>query len=254
MLRRHLLSTNGGSNWVALAARSQQQAGEHAWLLPQYMRQGGRMGTQISDLKIDPFDSDRAVYGTGSGVFMTGNLRAAQQAGASVDWQFVVRHLELATASELTSPSEGATLVAAMNNVAGAGWDDIEKAPNTGLFTPSGETNRSVDHAELSPVVVVRTSDQAATGGYVSLNRAISWRPFGPSAPATRAPNGDHLGAGRVAVSAKGGFVGLGSGQAACDVVDELRQDLEDVARVAWQRHEPGACGRPGHRRRLLCA
>lgn len=115
MLRRHLLSTNGGSNWVALAARSQQQAGEHAWLLPQYMRQGGRMGTQISDLKIDPFDSDRAVYGTGFGVFMTGNLRAAQQAGASVDWQFVVRHLELATASELTSPSEGATLVAAMN-------------------------------------------------------------------------------------------------------------------------------------------
>jgi hypothetical protein len=201
------LSTDGGAGWTPLAARSNQHAGEHGGVLPHYMQGSGRMGSLISDLKIDPFDSDRAVYGTGFGVFMSENLRAAQQPGGSVDWRFAVRGIELADVVEAKSPSKGAPLQVALSKVSGAAWDALDKTPGAGLFAPGAQTSRSLDLAELNPRMMARTSDQAGSGGHVSSDAGVTWQPFGPGPRVTKAPNGDQLGAGRVAVSAKGGFL-----------------------------------------------
>jgi hypothetical protein len=201
------LSTDDGARWTGLAARSKHQVGPYAWALSQHVRGADRMGAPISDLKIDPFNGDRAVYGTGHGLYLTDNLRAVQQPGGTVTWTFAVDGLEQTVPVEIRSPAAGASLLAAMNEVSGAAWDNLQKPPRAGLFLPHGESTRSVDHAELQPAIVVRVSDQAPTGGYISVDGAITWRPFGPTERETKSPKGDYLTAGHIAISAKGNFM-----------------------------------------------
>lgn len=193
------VSADDGASWTALGARSRHDASPYPWLVD-FTRGQDKMGHWISDLKIDPFDGNRALYGTGFGVWMTRELGAVHK-GATVPWDFAVAKLEETAALEVKSPSGGATLLAAMGDVSGAAWDDVAKTPRAGLFTPTHETNRSVDFAALNPAIVARTSDAPATGGYWSPDGGASWRPFGPSPrPANSRPTG------RIAVSAKGGF------------------------------------------------
>ncbi|MBV8380383.1 MAG: hypothetical protein JO369_06425 [Paucibacter sp.] len=191
------LSTDDGRNWTALGAHSRHDAKPYPWLVD-YMQGKDRMGHWLADVKFDPFDAERAVYGTGYGLWMSRNLGAALQ-GGTVDWDFTVANFEETATLDIKSPSGGATLLAAMGDVSGAAWDDVAKTPSTGLFRPSYQTNRSVDFAQARPAIVARTADQAATGGYVSLDGAVSWKPFGASsARDARKP------AGHVAVSAGG--------------------------------------------------
>jgi hypothetical protein len=157
------------------------------------------MGHWMADLKIDPFNSERAIYGTGYGLWITPGLSEALKPGGVVSWDFAVANLEETAALEIKSPSGGATLLAAMGDVSGGAWDDLGKTPSAGLFAPSKESNRSVDFAELKPAIIARTSDQAANGGYWSPDGGVSWRAFGPSPREKGA-------CGKIAVSAKGGF------------------------------------------------
>jgi hypothetical protein len=188
------VSTDDGAHWQPLGARSRHDASRYPWLV-NFMRGQDRMGHWIADVKIDPHDGERAVYGTGYGLWMTANLGAE-----TVNWDFTVANFEETATPEVRSPSGGATLLAAMSDVGGAAWDDTAKTPKAGLFAPTTESNRGVDVAELKPAIIARTSDAAATGGYVSADGGVSWRPFGAS---TRAAKGD---SGRIAVSAGGGF------------------------------------------------
>lgn len=209
------LSTDAGSTWTPLGKRSRHDTSSHPWLAS-YMRGEDRMGHWISDLKLDPQDGRRMVYGTGYGLWMTEALDAPQ-----VPWAFTVANLEETAPLEVRSPSGGATLLAAMGDVGGGAWDRLDRTPVVGLFAPTSETNRSVDVAELNPGIIARTADQAPTGGYWSSNGGASWRPFGPSARAARRPDGGHADAGTIAVSAKGGFfVWAPAGQAALQSSD----------------------------------
>lgn len=187
------LSDDDGKTWTALGARSRHDASRHPWLAD-YTRGQDRMGHWIADVKLDPTQPGRAVYGTGYGLWMTAELGAG-----TVNWDFAVNNLEETAALDLKSPSGGATLLAAMGDVSGGAWDDLGKGPDAGLFRPNNETNRSVDVAELNPAVMARVCD-SGSGGYVSTNGGVSWRPFGPSPRPARSE------AGRIAVSAKGGF------------------------------------------------
>jgi photosystem II stability/assembly factor-like uncharacterized protein len=173
--------------------------------LASFMRGEDKMGYSISDVKIDPFNSERAIYGTGYGLWSTHNLGAAQKGGV-VAWDFSVTNLEASNVIDLKSPSGGAALLGTITDRAGGAWDDLSKTPNAGVFKPTGETNRSVDFAYLNPAVVARTSEAATTGGYCSLDGGASWRPFGSSPRKAKTPEGGDLSVGRIAVSALGGF------------------------------------------------
>ena len=200
------VSSDDGAHWTALGERSRHDASTHPWLA-NYTRGQDKMGHWIADVKLDPFNGDRALYGTGFGLWMTQQLGAAQRDGGVVNWDFAVANLEETATLEIRSPSGGATLLAAMGDVAGGAWDDLAKAPNVGLFAPNSQTNRSVDFAELNPGVIARTSDSASTGGYWSSDGSVSWRAFGPSPRVPKTAQGGHGPAGRIAVSAKGGFL-----------------------------------------------
>jgi photosystem II stability/assembly factor-like uncharacterized protein len=190
------LSEDDGKTWRGLGANSHHNNAPYPWLV-NYMSGHGHMshsmGHWIADAKLDPHNPERAIYGTGYGLWISRQLSAPR-----VEWDFTVAGFEETATLDVKSPSGGATLLAAMGDVSGAAWDDISKTPQAGLFAPTNETNRSVDFAQDRPAVLARTSDHAATGGYVSVDGGVSWRPFGPSA---RKPKSD---TGTLAVSAKG--------------------------------------------------
>ena len=196
------VSADDGLHWTPLGARSHHDATPYPWLV-NYMKGQDRMGHWLADVKIDPFDGESALYGTGYGLWMTHNLGAAEK-GAPVAWDFTVANLEETATLQIRSPSGGATLLAAMGDVSGAAWDDIGRTPRAGLFAPEYQTNRSVDFAQLKPAILARTADQAETGGFWSPDGGASWRPFGPSPRVTKSADGKHLDAGHIAVSANG--------------------------------------------------
>ena len=202
------VSSDDGAHWTSVGAHSRHDAKPYPWLV-NYMQGKDQMGHWLADVKIDPFDGETAVYGTGYGLWMTHNLGAAEK-GAPVDWDFTVANFEETATLQVRSPSGGATLLAAMGDVSGAAWDDIGKTPRAGLFAPEYETNRSVDFAQLKPAIVARGVDQRAKGGawspggYWSADGGASWRPFWPGARKTDAPDNSHVETGSIAVSAGG--------------------------------------------------
>lgn len=199
------LSLDAGQSWTPLGEQSRHDGSAYPWLADQ-LRRSGRVGWWISDLKIDPFDSAHQLYGTGYGLWETRNLGQGS-ASSPVTWQFSVAGMELASASEIRSPSGGVSLLAATSFVTGgAAWDQLEATPNAGLFTPRGEGAVSVDYAETAPAIIARTCQisEDNTGGRISLDGGATWRGFSaePEQPGAEAPRG-----GRIAVSAKGGFM-----------------------------------------------
>ena len=196
------VSTDDGAHWTSVGARSHHDASAYPWLV-NYMRGEDKMGHWLADVKLDPFDGNRAIYGTGYGLWLTANLDAALR-GGTVHWDFAVANLEETATLEIRSPSGGATLLGAMGDVSGAAWDDVAKTPRNGLFAPSNQTNRSVDFAQLRPAIIARTADQAPTGGWWSADGSVTWHPFGASTRTTKSATGGYLNAGTIAVSAGG--------------------------------------------------
>lgn len=192
------LSTDGGAHWAALSGRSMHETKSHPWLAARTNGTVG-MGHQIADAKFDPADAERLLYGNQHGVWSTANLGAAQRDGDRLEWRFDVAGIEQAPALSLLSPSGGVVLFGAMGDGLGGGaWEDITKAPDTGLFRPCRETCRSVDSAWQAAGIVARTID-GGTGGAVSIDGGASWVPFGAQGHVKDARGG------HVAVSAKGG-------------------------------------------------
>jgi photosystem II stability/assembly factor-like uncharacterized protein len=196
------LSLDSGQSWQPLADRSRHNDAPYPWLVHQ-RKLSGRMGFWIADLKIDPFDSSRLLYGTAYGLWETRNLAAAQK-DEHVLWEFSAKGMELTSPGEIRSPSGGVALLAALGGLAGgAAWEQVDAAPNAGLFMPRNEGTSSVDYAEGAPAIIARTCESDA-GGRVSTDGGVQWRAFGglPRTAGLPSPRG-----GRIAVSAGGGFM-----------------------------------------------
>jgi photosystem II stability/assembly factor-like uncharacterized protein len=194
-------SKDGGAHWTALGPQSRHDAAPYPWLVS-YMGGQDRMGHWISDVKLNPFNPDELIYGTGYGLWMSENLSAAGS-GKPVLFDFAVRDLEETATTQMTSPLGGVTLLAAFGDVAGAAWDDVTKGPKAGLFVPTSETNTSVDYGGLATDFVVRVADKAPTHAFYSLDSGASWRLM-PSTPyVQRDEKGNWHGPGIIAVSAQ---------------------------------------------------
>jgi len=231
------MSTDDGAHWTSVGKRSHHEAGAWPWLV-NYLRGEDKMGHWLADIKLDPFDGDTAIYGTGYGLWLTHDLGAVHK-GGTVQWDFAVTNLEETATLEIRSPSGGATLLGAMGDVSGAAWDDVGKTPRNGLFAPSNQTNRSVDFAQLRPAILARTADQAETGGWWSNDGSVTWHPFGRSNRKTRSETGGYLEAGTIAVSAGGSsFVWAPQHQAALCSRDHGRTWVEVAG---WPRGEVDA-------------
>jgi len=170
------LSHDGGKRWAPListAVRDVAGAQYLFWGKP-------RLDPPhwVGDVDIDPFDSNRALFVTGAGIWGTRDLGRAES-GAPLHFAFENRGLEETVVHALVSPPTGPPLVSGVSDICGFRHDELETAP-AAMHHPPCNTTQSLDAAGLRPQVMARVGTvwgKGAHGAY-SLDGARSWTAF----------------------------------------------------------------------------
>lgn len=155
-----------------------------------------KLGWMTESLEIDPFDSNRLLYGTGATIYGTDNL-TDWDAGTTVRISVHARGLEETAVLDLISPPIGANLLSAVGDVGGFVHHDFA---NPGLMydNPTFGSTTSIDFAGLAPSVVVRVGNPTTGMRFgISTDGGATWTPAG------RQPDGISAG-GLVSVNADG--------------------------------------------------
>lgn len=195
------LSKDGGAHWITLGDKSHHDASAYPWLVS-FMRGEDRMGHWISDVKLNPFNPNEMIYGTGYGLWISKNLTVAGSA-AKVGFDFAAANFEETATMQMVSPTAGAQVLVAMADVGGAGWSDASKTPVNSLFLPVTESNFGIDYAGLKPSFLVRSTSNDPTHGLYSTDGGLSWNVL-PSTPYKPLAQGEAWRSpGVIAVSAK---------------------------------------------------
>ncbi len=196
------LSKDGGANWKALGQQAKHEISEYPWLV-NYTRGKDEMGHWIADVKINPFNADELIYGTGYGLWVSRNLRAAES-GGTVTFDFSVRNFEETATLDLVAPPRGARVMVAFGDVGGAGWTNVTQQPKAILFTPCYENDFSVDYAGLKPEFVARLTRNEPTHGFYSEDGGKNWTAFAATPYKPRRGFFGGGGPGAIAISARG--------------------------------------------------
>ncbi|SPF00163.1 cellulose binding domain-containing protein [Streptomyces sp. MA5143a] len=125
---------------------------------PSPPEQTPKLGWMTESLEIDPFDSNRMMYGTGATIYGTENL-ANWDSGTKFTVQPMVRGLEETAVNDLASPPSGAPLLSALGDIGGFRHTDLTKVPSMMFTQPNFTTTTSLDFAETNPNTVVRVGD-----------------------------------------------------------------------------------------------
>jgi sugar lactone lactonase YvrE len=177
-------STDGGGTWTAALRTGTKSLGNSPWATP--------TPHWMTDIDIDPFNSNRAIFNTGFGLFQTTNLSAT---GTTRTWTFFNDGLEETVPLGLHSPTAGPPLVSVIGDYTGFRHDDLGRSPLRGALNPGSGSTSVISGAELAPSKMIRQN--SGTTLY-SQAAAATWATF----PATPAPiiNGHN----RVILSADG--------------------------------------------------
>jgi len=203
------VSHDGGAHWTPVGPQARHHVDTHPWLID-YM--GGNdkdavarrhMGHWMDAVKINPFNPEELLYGTGYGVWMTDNFNALD-AGNTVDFHFRNDNFEETVVLGLESPPAGPRVLMAAGDVAGTAFDDFSKTPSHGLFSPTNKTNQGVAFAALEPNIIVRSVDSEDARGYISFDGAETWQPLPSAPPPIATPDWHAHRAGKLAISARG--------------------------------------------------
>ena len=178
-------STDGGTTWTAVLSTATRDAGTSPWSL-------GPTPHWITDVEIDPFDSNHAMFNAGFGLFSTGNLGAS---GTSRIWSFFCNGLEELVPGDLYSPTAGAPLISVTGDYTGFRHDILNHSPYRGNHNPANGSNRYIAGSQLAPLKMAR---QNGTDTYYSQDGGATWTGFSSS------PVPIINGAGRIAISASG--------------------------------------------------
>ncbi|MEU0676522.1 cellulose binding domain-containing protein [Streptomyces sp. NPDC006172] len=164
-------STDSGGTWTKAwdytsyperANRYTMDVSSSPWLTwganPSPPEQSPKLGWMTEALEIDPFDSNRMMYGTGATIYGTENLRNWDTGG-----QFAIRPmvqgLEETAVNDLASPPSGAPLLSALGDIGGFRHTDLTKVPSMMFTSPNFTTTTSLDYAESTPNTVVRVGN-----------------------------------------------------------------------------------------------
>ena len=131
---------------------------------PSQPEQTPKLGWMTESLEIDPFDSNRMLYGTGATLYATTNLTAWDSASGTFTVRPMARGIEETAVLDLASPPSGAPLISALGDIGGFRHDDLAAVPANFHDTPNLGSNTSLDFAEANPSVLVRVGngDRAA--------------------------------------------------------------------------------------------
>jgi hypothetical protein len=182
-------STNGGTTWKGVLRSPNIIDGSEA----PYTAANFTFQNWITDVEINPRNSNEAIFVTGYGIYMTENLRQADVA-KPVTWTFPDRGFEETVVAGLVSPPSGPHLLSALIDINGFRYDNFNTSPPNGDFSPSFPSSTSIDFAELSPDIVARShtrnyvGDSGPRGSY-SEDGGQTWNRF-PTEPSGAADTG----------------------------------------------------------------
>ncbi|MEV4859806.1 cellulose binding domain-containing protein [Streptomyces ossamyceticus] len=125
---------------------------------PSPPEQTPKLGWMTESLEIDPFDSNRMMYGTGATIYGTENL-TNWDSGTKFTVKPMVRGLEETAVNDLASPPSGAPLLSALGDIGGFRHTDLTKVPSMMFTQPNFTTTTGLDFAETNPNTVVRVGD-----------------------------------------------------------------------------------------------
>jgi photosystem II stability/assembly factor-like uncharacterized protein len=194
-------STDGGRNWSRMLETAQWDHAAAPYTTTMHHH-------WMSDVEIDPFDSDRLLFTTGYGIWATNQARATD-AGKPVRFHFDDRGLEETVPLALISPPEGAHLVSGLGDIDGFRHDDLDASPPQGRFDQPGFKNTEwLDFAAGAPAILVRSGttygNDRILGAY-SLDGGTSWKGFVAQPPPADAAH--PFPTGPIAVSADGAAI-----------------------------------------------
>ncbi|MDT8715084.1 xyloglucanase [Clostridium sp. 19966] len=165
-------STDGGNTWTSFwswngypnrTLRYAQDISASPWLT--FGKQDNppepalKIGWMMGNISIDPFNSDRMLYGTGATVYGTTNLTSIDS-GGKVNLSVYSKGIEQTAVLSLISPTTGtAHLISGLGDVCGFVHNDLTKIPNLMMTSPNFSTTTSMDYAELNPTKYVRVGN-----------------------------------------------------------------------------------------------
>ena len=182
-------STDSGGTWTKAwdytsypnrANRYTMDVSSSPWLTfganPSPPEQAPKLGWMTESLEIDPFDSNRMMYGTGATLYGTENL-TNWDSGGQFTVKPMVQGLEETAVNDLAAPpSGGAQLLSALGDIGGFRHTDPTKVPSMMFTSPSFTTTTSLDFAEANPNTVVRVGN-VDSGAHIafSTDNGANW-------------------------------------------------------------------------------
>jgi len=164
-------STDSGATWTKAwdhtsypdrENRYTMDVSSSPWLTwganPSPPEQTPKLGWMTEALEIDPFDSNRMMYGTGATVYGTENL-TNWDSGSKFTIKPMVQGLEETAVLDLASPPSGAPLLSALGDIGGFRHTDLTKVPPMMYTSPNFTSTTSLDYAESRPDTVVRVGN-----------------------------------------------------------------------------------------------
>jgi xyloglucan-specific exo-beta-1,4-glucanase len=133
-----------------------------------------KLGWMVSSLVIDPFNSDRMMYGTGATIFGSRNL-TEWDAGRQIDVSVMVQGLEETAVLALYSPPTGAHLISGLGDITGFRHDDLNAAPAR-MHEPRN-TPDLIKGAWFRSNFIVRGNGGGETNLYFSNDGGTTWTP-----------------------------------------------------------------------------
>ena len=180
-----LITNDGGDTWrtVLQGLKTGKICFTVPYMKPEY--NGGRSLIHwLSDIKIDPFDSNRALFNTGTGIFMTENLTEAA-IGAESIWTPACTGLEETVHLSIYSPPDGdKRLIDMIGDLGGFAFNDLTKPAENSFADENGNryiTCQSADFPDDNPCFVIAAARGnwmgETTGGLIiSEDQCDTWR------------------------------------------------------------------------------
>jgi chitodextrinase/photosystem II stability/assembly factor-like uncharacterized protein len=165
-------STDSGATWTRVwdftsypnrSFRYKMDISASPWLTfganPSPPEVAPKLGWMTESMEIDPFNSDRMMYGTGATLYGTTDLTKWDTAGAQFTIKPMVAGLEETAVLDLISPPSGPPLVSGLGDIGGFRHDDLTKVPAMMFTQPVFTSTTSLDYAETNPSVMVRAGN-----------------------------------------------------------------------------------------------
>jgi len=122
-----------------------------------------KVGWMMEGMNIDPFDSDRLMYGTGETLYGTTDLTDWDRGTPFTIANMAVGMEETSVLGLVSPPSGDAHLFSVVGDVGGWRHDDLDKAPSTSFTIPTSGTSNDIDFAQLNPQFMVRVGTGSST-------------------------------------------------------------------------------------------